>query len=418
MRFTQQLIKTAKEVPSGEQSKNAELLIRAGFIDKTMAGVYTFLPMGLKVLNKIVGVIRDEMNGLGAEEVLMPALQPREFWETTGRWETMDVLYRVHSPDGSHEFGLGPTHEEVVTPLVQHFVRSYRDVPRAVFQIQTKFRFEPRAKSGILRGREFMMKDLYSFHSSEEDLLAYYERAAAAYFRVYERVGLRALKARASGGAFSDFSHEFQVVADCGEDLVFHCDACDFAENKEVATVAEGDSCPSCGGKIQAAKAVEVGNIFPLYTKFSKAFNFTVTDQEGAEKPVLMGCYGIGCSRLMGVVAEVLSDDKGLVWPESIAPYQIHLIQLGEDEAVAGEAARIYDALRAVGVEVLFDDRSGVKAGEKFADADLLGIPNRVVVSSKTLQANSVEVKKRTEADAKLIPVQEFLSGAYVWKSL
>lgn len=415
MRFTEQLIKTTKENPSGEQSRNAELLIRAGFIDKTMAGVYTFLPMGLKVLNNIVRIIRDEMDSLGAEEVLMPALQPKEFWETTGRWETLDVLYRVHSPDGSHEFGLGPTHEEVVTPLAKRFLLSYRDVPRAMYQIQTKFRFEPRAKSGILRGREFMMKDLYSFHLSEEDMLAYYERAAAAYFRVYDRVGLKALKVRAGGGAFSEFSHEFQVVADCGEDIVFHCGSCDFAVNKEISDVAEGDACPACKtGTVKVSNAVEVGNIFPLYTKFSGAFGLTVKNAEGEDKPVLMGCYGIGCSRLMGVIAEVLSDDKGLVWPTSVAPYQIHLIQLGEDDAVKSTAEDIYTQLRAKGVSVLFDDRTDVKAGEKFADADLMGIPRRVVISPKTVQAASVELKHRATGETSMLLIQDFLDAPYV----
>lgn len=416
MRFSQHIIKTTKEAPSGEQSKNAELLIRAGYIDKTMAGVFTLLPLGLKVLNNITRIIREEMETLGAEEILMPALQPKEFWETTGRWDTMDVLYRVHSPDGSHEFGLGPTHEEVVTPLVKRFLLSYRDLPRSIFQIQTKFRFEPRAKSGILRGREFMMKDLYSFHTTEEDLLSYYERAAEAYFRVYERVGLRALKVRASGGAFSDFSHEFQVIADCGEDLIFHCDrACGFAENKEVATVAEGDTCPTCGaGTILSSKSVEVGNIFPLYNKFTEAFDVSVKNQEGEDVRVLMGCYGIGCTRLLGTVVEVMADEKGLVWPDSIAPYQIHLVQLGSDEVVSAMAEDVYLQLRTKGVSVLFDDRADVKAGEKFADADLMGIPRRVVISSKTVGAASVEVKHRATGETALVPVQQFLDAPYV----
>ncbi len=415
MRFSEQLIKTTKEIPSGEQSRNAELLIRGGFIDKTMAGVYTLLPMGLKVLNHIVRIIREEMESLGAEEIFMPALQPKELWDATGRWDTMDVLYRVHSPDGSHEFGLGPTHEEVVTPLVKKFILSYRDLPRAVFQIQTKFRFEARAKSGILRGREFMMKDLYSFHATETDLLAYYERAAAAYFRVYERLGLTALKVRASGGAFSDFSHEFQVIADCGEDLIYHCDACEFAENKEIATCVEGAPCPTCAaGTIRVSKAVEVGNIFPLYNKFSDAFNFAIKNQDGTDQKVLMGCYGIGCTRLMGTIAEVLSDENGLVWPQQIAPYQIHLIQLGADDTVAEAAKDIYEKLQSKGVAVLFDDRTDVKAGEKFADADLIGIPRRVVVSTKTIQAASVELKYRATGETSLIPVQQFLDEPYV----
>ncbi len=415
MRFSKQLIKTTKEIPSGEQSKNAELLIRAGYIDKTMAGVFTMLPMGLKVLNNITCIIREEMESLGAEEVLMPALQPKEFWEATGRWDTLDVLYRVYSPDGSHEFGLGPTHEEVVTPLMKRFILSYRDIPRALFQIQTKFRFEPRAKSGILRGREFMMKDLYSFHTTEADLFSFYDRAAEAYFRVYSRVGLKALKVRASGGAFSEFSHEFQVLTECGEDTVFHCDApsCDFAENKEIVSVSEGDVCPNCGtGKVKASRAVEVGNIFPLYSKFSDAFNLTVKNQAGEEEKVLMGCYGIGCTRLLGTVVEVLADERGLVWPQSLAPYQIHLVQLGTEDAVCAAAENLYAQLQAQGVTVLFDDREDIKAGEKFADADLIGIPRRIVISAKTVQAGLVEIKHRATGVTELISVQEFL-GAF-----
>lgn len=411
MRFTQQVIKTQKEIPQGEVSKNAELLIRAGFIDKTMAGVFTLLPMGLRVLNNINRIVRQEMDALGAEEVLMPALQPKEFWETTGRWDYMDVLYRVRSQDGSHEFGLGPTHEEIVTPLMKRFILSYRDLPRAVYQIQTKFRFEPRAKSGILRGREFMMKDLYSFHLTEQDMNEYYERASSAYFRVFERIGLRALRVHASGGAFSQFSDEYQVLCPTGEDAILYCE-CGFAENTEIAHVKEGDSCPSCTIRtVKTGNSIEVGNIFSLNTRFSEPFKLTVKDQNGDEKPVLMGCYGIGCSRLVGTLAEVLSDERGLVWPEAVAPYRIHLIQLGTDEAVKSVAHDLYVQLQSKGVAVLFDDREDAGAGQKFADADLIGCPKRVVVSAKTVQAVSVEIKNRATGETTLMPVNEFLDG-------
>lgn len=414
MRFTEQLIKTAESVSKDEVSKNAQLLLRAGFVDKTMAGVYTFLPMGLRVLTNIMNIVRNEMDALGAEEILMPALQPKELWQTTGRWDTFDALYRVHSQNGEHEFALGPTHEEVVTPLVQKFVHSYRDLPRAVYQIQTKFRYEPRAKSGILRGREFFMKDLYSFHLSPEDLANYYERAAAAYANIFKRMDLSALRVRASGGAFSKFSEEYQVPCAAGEDIIFQC-ACGFAVNKEIAEVKDGDVCPKCGaGTITSVTAIEVGNIFTLNTKFSDAFKFTAVGEDGASKPVYMGCYGIGCSRLLGTIAEVLSDENGLVWPQAIAPFTIHLVRLGEEPEVIQTADDIYEQLRLKGVTVLFDDRSAVAAGKKFADADLIGCPTRAVVSARTCKEAAVEIKNRATQETTLLPVSDFLDRAYV----
>lgn len=414
MRFSQMVTKTVRDISRDEQSRNAQLLIRAGFIDKTMAGVYTLLPLGLRVLTNINRIIREEMDALGAQEILMPALQPKELWERTGRWDRLDVLYRVHSADGSHEFGLGPTHEEVVTPLMQKFISSYRDVPAAVYQIQTKFRFEPRAKSGLLRGREFCMKDLYSFHDSPESLQEFYERASAAYKRVFERVGLRALRVHAGGGTFSQFSDEFQVIAPMGEDTVLHCSVCGFAENGEIAAVKDGGACPLCGGAVLESHSIEVGNIFSLNTKFSDQFGFTVMDRNGAQQSVYMGCYGIGCSRLLATVAEVLSDERGLVWPAAIAPYHIHLISLGNDDAVRASAQDVYEQLRLKGVQVLFDDREDVTAGEKFADADLIGCPERVVVSAKTLVHASVELKPRASGDAALLSVASFVDRSYV----
>ncbi len=414
MRFTQLVSKTAKEIARDEQSKNAQLLLRAGFIDKTMAGVYTFLPLGLRVLAHVNRIVREEMDALGAQEILMPALQPRESWEKTGRWDSLDVLYRVHSADGSHEFGLGPTHEEVVTPLIQRFVQSYRDLPTMVYQIQTKFRFEPRAKSGLLRGREFCMKDLYSFHDSPESLRECYERVAVAYIKIFERLGLKALRVRAGGGSFSQFSDEYQVVCPTGEDTILHCD-CGFATNAEIAEVKEGDTCPSCqSGTISAAQAIEVGNIFSLNTKYSAPFNFTVTDANGTIGPVYMGCYGIGCSRLVGTIAEVFSDEHGLVWPTSVAPYQTHLLVLGADAGVISAANDLYEQLSVKGVSVLFDDRTDITAGEKFADADLIGCPQRVIVSAKTLASASVEIKSRATGDTQVVALSEFVDRTYV----
>lgn len=413
MRQSQQFSKTLKDAPSGETSSNAALLLRGGFVDKTMSGVYTFLPLGLLVLKKIESIIRDEMNALGAQELLMPALQPREAWEATGRWDTFDALYRVRSSDGSHEFGLGPTHEEIITPLAKKFISSYRDLPTAVYQIQTKFRFEPRAKSGILRGREFIMKDLYSFHLTETDLLGYYDRVAAAYEKIFSRIGITAIKTRASGGAFSEFSHEYQVVTNAGEDTIFHC-ACGFSENKEIAKVAANDPCPQCGHKISESKAIEVGNIFPLYRKFSDAFDLKVVGESGKSLPVFMGCFGLGITRIMGAVAEVFHDDRGILWPVSVAPFYVHLILFGSDRSAVQMAEDIYEQLRVKGVEVLFDDRTDTSAGVKFADADLIGCPIRVVVSAKTAAAASVEIKKRNETTPTVLLANEFVDRLYV----
>lgn len=413
MRVSQQFSKTFRTAPQDEVSVNAALLLRAGFIDKTMSGVFTLLPMGLRVLENINRVIREEIDAIGAEEILMPALQPKENWETTSRWDHFDALYRVHSTDGSHEFALGPTHEEIVTPLAKKFIQSYRDLPRAVYQIQTKFRFEPRAKSGLLRGREFWMKDLYSFHLTDEDLAEYYAKTVVAYQKIFARLGLDALRVRASGGAFSKFSEEFQVLAASGEDEIFHC-ACGWAENKEIATVAAGDPCPQCGQPIKVDQGIEVGNIFTLNTRFSEPFGLTVTDEASKEQPVIMGCYGIGSSRLLGTLVEVYHDGAGIIWPENVAPYQFHLLCVGNDAATKAVVEDIYSNLRVKGISVLFDDREGVSAGEKFADADLIGLPRRIVVSAKTVAKAAVEIKKRAASEAQVLSISAFLDQPYV----
>ncbi|MCR4330558.1 MAG: His/Gly/Thr/Pro-type tRNA ligase C-terminal domain-containing protein, partial [Patescibacteria group bacterium] len=374
--------KTRKEAPADEVANNAKLLIRAGFVDKLGAGVYTYLPLGLRVLKKIENVIRKAMNEAGGEEILMPSLQPKENWEKTGRWNTMDDLYKVKDSSG-RENALGPTHEEVVVPLAGQFVSSYKDLPLYLYQIQNKFRMELRAKSGLLRGREFMMKDMYSFHATEEDLEAYYEKMKGVYQNIFETVGLGGITRLtfASGGSFSKYSHEFQTVTPAGEDTIYLCESCMVAVNKEI--IAEQNACPECGNKeLKEERSIEVGNIFNLKTKFSDAFGLTYKDSKGEEQKVLMGCYGIGLSRLMGTVAEVLSDERGLLWPASIAPFAVHLLSLGKD----AEAEVLYEALQERGIPVLYDDRD-VSAGEKFADSDLIGIPLRAVVSKKSLEA-------------------------------
>lgn len=401
MRFTQIFSKTRKEAPAGEEAHNAQLLVRAGFADKLSAGVYTYLPLGMRVLERVAGIIREEMNALGGQEIFMPALQPKENWEQTGRWDTMDDLYKVTDARG-RESALGPTHEEVVVPLAKQFISSYRDVPVAVYQIQNKFRMELRAKAGLLRGREFLMKDLYSFHADEDDLNMYYERVKNAYHSIFSRAGIgdRTYFTYASGGSFSKYSHEFQTVTPAGEDTIYICDSCNVAVNDEI--IAEQKTCPECDTPISALReerAIEVGNIFKLKTKFSEPVDLSFKDMEGNTKPVQMGCYGIGLGRLMGTVVEVLADEKGLVWPEELAPYRVHLVYiLSENPAVKEQADALYDSLRTRGIPVLYDDREA-SAGSKFADAELIGIPTIAIVSDRAREAGENAIALRARAD-------------------
>lgn len=537
--------------PADADSANARFLVQAGFIEREAAGIYNYLPLGVRVLQKINAIIREEMNTIDGQEIFMPVLHPRERWLATGRDATWkSVLYRTKG-HGDNEFILGPSHEEIVTPLVKKFVKSYKDLPMAVYQIQAKFRNEPRAKAGILRGREFGMKDMYSFHTDEADLDKYYERSKVAYARVYERMGLTAYMVEASGGAFSDkISHEFSVKTPVGEDTILICEGCKYAQNLEIAeafveapkgadekekpmeevaadreasidagvklhgipawkilkTVVykmgsgligvciRGDldidnerlskflgeeirtanaqelkeaglavgfispvglnipfiadhsvkhvknfctgankpkrdllnanlgrdfqiktfshfcnvplRCPKCKKEIKEEKAIEAGNIFKLGTKYSEAFNLTYTDEKGEEHLVVMGCYGIGTTRLVGTIVEASHDEKGIIWPKSVAPYAVHLLSLGNDEKVNVATEEIYKNLLKDGVEVLFDDRNE-SAGKKLNDADLIGIPLRVLVSKKTLEKDGVEVKKRSEAKAEIIPIKD-----------
>ncbi|NQT49312.1 hypothetical protein HQ571_01310 [Candidatus Kuenenbacteria bacterium] len=407
MRQSKLFTKTIKDAPKDEVSVNAQLLIKAGFVDKLMAGVYSYLPLGLLTLRKINDVVREEMNAIDGQEILMPALSPKELWDKTGRWEDpgTEVMFQFKGRSDK-ELGLGWTHEEVVTPLVQKFVKSYKDLPVAVYQIQDKFRNEPRAKSGLMRGIEFSMKDLYSFHTTEEDMWDYYEKSKQAYLNVFNRCGLDAKIVEASGGAFSKYSHEFQVLTEYGEDTVFYCSKCDFAQNSEISKVKAGDKCPKCGESISEGKAIEVGNIFPLKTKYSSAFKFKYTAENGKEQDVIMGCYGIGPSRVMGSVVEIHHDDKGMIWPEEIAPFKVHLLFLGKDDKIKAAAEKLYLGLNEAGIEVLFDDRD-VSAGVKLNDSDLIGLPYRIVVSEKTLAEDSVELKKRADEKVDLVELKK-----------
>lgn len=399
MKYSQLFGKTSKQVPKDEASVNAKLLIRAGFIRKELAGVYNYLPLGQKVLTNIANIVRSEMNAAGGQEILLSSLQNKINWEKTGRWKSFDVLFKVVSQWKS-EYALGPTHEEVLVPLVAQDVSSYRDLPIYLYQIQTKFRDEARAKAGLLRGREFLMKDLYSFHIDEHDMLSYYEKMKKVYQTVFRRLGLEAIETKAAGGTFSKESHEYQVICESGEDEIIYCPGGDYAENTEIATVKEGKECDLGHGPLKKVKTIEVGNIFPLKDKYSQALDLKFVDRDGRKKFVMMGCYGIGISRVMGAIVEVFHDDKGIIWPKSVAPFDVHLVDL------SGDGAQVYEKLTDVGTDVLWDDREDVSAGEKFADCDLIGIPVRLVTSKKVGEGK-VEWKERNEKDSKVISTEE-----------
>lgn len=403
--------KTIKEKSGEAEATSHDLLVRAGFVDQLMAGVYTFLPLGFRVLKKIENIIRKNMEAMDGQEILMPVLQPKENWQKTNRWQNFDVLFRIKG-SGDKEYALGPTHEEVVSPLAKKVIFSYKDLPLAIFQIQTKFRDELRAKSGLLRTREFLMKDLYSFHTSQEDLDKYYEKMKKAYFNIFKELGIAkdTYLTFASGGTFAKYSHEFQMATPAGEDIIYVCNKCKTAINKEIKE--ENPACPKCSSdSFEERKAVEVGNIFTLSTKFSLPFDLKFRDKDGSEKPVIMGCYGIGISRAMGAIVENKNDERGIIWPKEVAPFLAHIIQIGEDKKVKTTANKIYQELQKNNIEVLYDDRQDKSAGEKFADADLIGIPFRIVVSEKTLAKGSVEIKERAKGSAKLVKIKQLVKN-------
>lgn len=398
MRQSLLFTKTRKDSPKDEISKNAELLIRAGYIHKEMAGVYSYLPLGLMVINNIINIIREEMNAISGQELLLTALQDKKVWESSGRWDDgiVDIWFKTKLKNET-ELGLGFTHEEQLTKLMTEYIRSFRDLPVYPYQFQTKFRNETRAKSGIMRTREFIMKDLYSFSRNENEHNEFYEKAKQAYINIYERVGLgdKTYVTFASGGSFSKYSHEFQTITDAGEDSILVHEGKKIAINKEVLNDEVLSELNIKKSDLIEKKAVEVGNIFSLGTKFSDALNLEYLDESGNKQKVIMGSYGIGPGRLMGTIAEVLSDEKGLIWPKTIAPFDIHLISIEDKEGkVKKEADKLYDRLIKKGIKVLYDDRD-IRAGEKFADSDLIGIPKRVIISEKTISNDSVEVKDR-----------------------
>lgn len=395
MRMSQLFTKTSKTAPADEVAKNAQLLIRAGFVHKEMAGVYVYLPLGRRVLENIMQIIREEMDAVGGSELSLTALQASETWEATGRWsdEVMDVWFKTRLSNGS-ELGLAPTHEEPITKMMKNFISSYKDLPCYPYQFQIKFRNEPRAKSGLMRGREFWMKDLYSFSRDRAEHEVFYEKIAQAYERVYARLGIgeSTYKTFASGGSFSKYSHEFQTVSEVGEDTIYVHEAKRIAINEEVYTDEVLADLGVSREELVEKKAVEVGNIFTLGTKFSDAADLNYTDEQGQQQRVFMGSYGIGPSRLMGLLAEHFADEKGLVWPDNVAPFRVHLVSIGERGAAAADA--LYAELTAAGVSVLYDDRPE-RPGVKFADAELMGMPWRVTVSDRGLDEGLYEVTNR-----------------------
>lgn len=411
MKVSQIFTKTSKTAPADEVAKNAQLLIRAGFIHKEMAGVYTYLPLGKRVLDKIIRIIREEMDAIGGNEISLTALQQKDAWEASGRWsdEVMDVWFKTKLANGS-ELGLAPTHEEPLTKLMKSFISSYKDLPVYPYQFQIKFRNELRSKSGLMRGREFWMKDLYSFSRTQEEHDAFYEKISDAYDRVYARLGLGEItyKTFASGGSFAKYSHEFQTLSPVGEDKIYVHESKRLAINEEVYNDEVLADLGISRDELVEKTAVEVGNIFTLGTKFSDALDLAYTDEDGTKKQVIMGSYGIGPSRVMGLVAEHFSDDKGLVWPENLAPFKIYLVRIGGEAAIA-HADELYAELTTQGIEVLYDDRDE-RPGTKFADAELMGIPYRVTVSDRLIEAGQYELTSRATGETLLLTRSDLLA--------
>ncbi len=402
MRLSQLFTKTSKTVPADETSKNAQLLIQAGYIYKVMAGVYAYTPLGLRVVENIKQIVRQEMNAVSGQELIMTNLQKRETWETTGRWDdtAVDVWFKTKLKDDT-EVGLAWSHEEAIVEMMKHFVSSYKDLPISVYQFQTKLRNELRAKSGIMRGREFVMKDMYSMSVDAAQHDSYYDSVIEAYKRVYDRLGIGTdtYVTFASGGAFTKFSHEFQTVCEAGEDVIYLHRAKNIAINEEILNDESLQQLGVQRDELEEVKSSEVGNIFNFGTDKSQKMNFSFTNEAGEKQLVHLGSYGLGITRVMGVIAEKFADDKGLVWPAAVAPVQVYLARLGDKPDSVQQADDLYEKLQKAGIEVLYDDRD-TRAGEKFADADLLGIPYRVVVSDKTAAAGVLELKGRQAEQA------------------
>ncbi len=408
MKMSQLFTKTLRDAPADEVAKNAQLLIRAGFVYKEMAGAYAYLPLGLRVLDKIKQIVREEMNAIDSNELIMTSLQRKDVWEKTGRWddETVDVWFKTKLQDET-EVGLGWSHEEPIVEMLKQYIHSYKDLPVSLYQFQTKMRNELRAKSGIMRGREFVMKDMYSFHASKDELDAYYQATIDAYTRVYDRLGIGqdTYVTFASGGAFTKFSHEFQTICDAGEDVIYLHREKNIAVNEEVID----DAIKELGisrDELEQVKTAEVGNIFNFGTQKTDEMGLYFVDRDGKKRSLHIGSYGIGITRVMGVIVEKMSDDHGIVWPEAVAPYRVYLVQIGD---VTDEAQKLYSELQSRGIDVLWDDRDE-RPGAKFADADLIGIPHRVVVSEKHIANQRYEYKNRSDTDAQILTESELFA--------
>jgi len=401
--------KTKKLAPKEAEAVSHKLLYRGDFIDQLGSGIYSFLPLGWLVHQNIANIIREEMNILGGQEIFLPAMHPKNVWEQSGRWDKMRPPLFKLKDSHKKDFAMGSTHEEVVTKLVKSRIASYKDLPLALFQIQSKFRNEIRYTGGLLRTREFIMKDLYSFHSTQTDFEKYYEKVAKAYLKIFKRCGINALRVKASGEGFTkDFTDEFQAITPVGEDTIVFCEKCSFAQNQEISKLNKGDKCPQCGALLKKEKGIEIGNIFPLGTKYSKSFDLKFKDKLGKEKFVIMASYGIGVGRLMSAIVEIHNDTRGIIWPKEIAPFLIHIIPVEiDDKRVEKTAKNIYHNGQKKTKRVIYDDRRGVSAGEKFAESDLLGIPLKVIVSKKTLKKGVVELEERKSRKRRFIKIKE-----------
>jgi len=408
MRQSALFTKTQKEVPADEVAKNAQLLIRAGYIHKEMAGVYQLLPLGLMVVGNIKHIVREGMKELGTNELLATNLQRKELWERTHRWSDDAVWFKSELKAGG-EVGLAWSHEEPLADMMKNHISSYKDLPAAIYQFQNKLRNEVRAKSGIMRGREFIMKDAYSFAATEAQHDDFYERCKQAYLDIFERLGIGAdtYVTFAAGGAFTQFSHEFQTVCEAGEDVTYISQDKNVAINEEVIDTADLAALGVTKEELEPIKTAEVGNIFNFGRQKGEEVGLYYTDEDGERTPVWMGSYGIGITRLMGVLVEKCADEKGIVWPDAVAPYTVHLVALNTDDPeIRDWAEGVYTALRKRGIAVLFDDRD-LRPGEKFADSDLLGMPYRVVVSKKAKENGAFEVVSRRTGETRSLSEEE-----------
>ena len=410
---------TRKQPPKDEVSVNAQLLIRAGFIEKNLSGVYTYLPLGLRVLRKIEAIIRQAMNELGAQELLLPTLQNKEVWQVSGRWQNRvgGSMYQFKDSSGK-ELGLAPTHEEQITDIIRKQVKSYKDLPFYLYQIQNKFRDEPRAKSGLIRGREFLMKDLYSFTQSAEETQVFYKQVIASYLEIFNQLGLEAFLVEASGGSMSKkHSHEFMVATEAGEDVTLLCSHCHWAQNQEIAAVQEGQPCPKCGRPVKKMKTVEAGNIFDQETVYTKPFKAFFTDRDGQSKLIQMGAYGLGLGRAMGTIVEASHDDRGIIWTKKSAPFDTHLILLSDNNKVQSARQTVIKELSKL-YDILVDDRE-LSVGQKLTDADLIGIPLQIIIGERNLP--ELEVKTRFNNKVNKIKIKELakvMTGFYADKAV